>query len=49
MDREGGLRNRLRATVRTRYIIRVRKVKGGGSRESGSKNWIARYRRAYLV
>ena len=36
------------ATARTRYMIRVRKVKGGGSRESGSKNWMARYSRAYL-
>ena len=35
-------------TLFTRYMIRVRKVKGGGSRESGSKNWIARYKRAYL-
>ena len=35
-------------TLLTRYMIRVRKVKGGGSRESGSKNWIARYKRAYL-
>lgn len=26
----------------------VRNVKGGGRRESGSKNCIARYRRAYL-
>ena len=36
------------ATLLIRYIIRVRKVKGGGSRESGSKNCIARYSRAYL-
>ena len=35
-------------TLLTRYMIRVRKVKGGGSKESGSKNWIARYKRAYL-
>ena len=32
----------------TRYMIRVRNVNGGGSRESGSKNCIARYSRAYL-
>ena len=29
-------------------MIRVRKVNGGGRRESGSKNCIARYKRAYL-
>ena len=29
-------------------MIRVRKVNGGGSNESGSKNCIARYKRAYL-
>ena len=36
------------ATALTRYIMSVRKVKGGGRSESGSKNWIARYKRAYL-
>ena len=29
-------------------MIRVRKVNGGGRSESGSKNCIARYKRAYL-
>ena len=29
-------------------MIRVRKVNGGGKSESGSKNCIARYKRAYL-
>jgi hypothetical protein len=31
-----------------RYMRRVRRVKGGGSRESWSKNWIKLYSRAYL-
>ena len=31
-----------------RYIRRVRYVNGGGSKESWSKNWIARFKRAYL-
>ena len=36
------------AAARIRYIIRVRNVKGGGSSESGSKNWIAKFNREYL-
>ena len=42
------LRQRDLSMALIRYMIRVRKVKGGGSRESGSKNWMARYSRAYL-
>lgn len=36
------------AMARIRYIIRVRNVNGGGRRESGSKNWIAKFNLEYL-
>ena len=36
------------AAQRIRYIKRVRWVKGGGRRESESKNWMARYSRQYF-
>ena len=36
------------AMDRIRYIIRVRNVNGGGRRESGSKNWIAKFNLEYL-
>ena len=36
------------AMDRIRYIIRVKNVNGGGRRESGSKNWIAKFNLEYL-